>query len=682
MKKFSMFLVLGGALFALASCDDASPRSGDVIHLNDVIDDTGPTTCQVDCDCPQGQVCASDGTCKAVLDPIYCCDKAGCPQGERCVSRSGAVSICAACVVDCDCPQGQACALSQCVEMQSPVFCCAKPGCPANQTCSDLEGLPGTCPRECQIDCDCPQGEMCSVSGICVQGVDPVYCCDKPACPIGEACTNIAGATDTCRECRNDCECAQGSFCSSSGLCMRGVDPVYCCSKEGCPGGEPCVTPGGQNSFCEGGCGNGVIDDGELCDGNCPTDCHSDVACITGTLTGSAATCDAKCEWTYITRCVNDDGCCPADCTAANDNDCPATCGNGQLDPGETCDGDCPTVCNDNDPCTENLLIGAADNCTAECVFRPITQCQHGDGCCPTHCDYTNDNDCSSPSGLIGSACRNDNDCLGNLCLAGWSPSGYCSKDCYNNADCGAGAHCAFNSTGAGICLKSCDANPECRAPEYGCYNRDGDANNYQECGPLGIGTKMIGDPCNFITECPGGQRALCLWETLGYRHGYCSMTCRNNAECLPGSHCGNMVNGVGNCVRDCATQAACRADGYLCFDADKDNLLECAPAATGTGAVGAACRGDWECAGGVDGFCARDSNMPGGYCSQHCLPFLGPNCPDGSHCTSAGFSRASLGLACVDTCTATSQCRVSEGYICTDAISEYLIAMNECWPQ
>ncbi|HEX2660281.1 MAG TPA: hypothetical protein VHU40_18490, partial [Polyangia bacterium] len=40
------------------------------------------------------------------------------------------------------------------------------------------------------------------------------------------------------------------------------------------------------------------------------------------------------------------DGCCPAACTAASDMDC-AGCGNGKLDPGETCDprDTCPAAC-------------------------------------------------------------------------------------------------------------------------------------------------------------------------------------------------------------------------------------------------------------------------------------------------------------------------------------------------
>ncbi len=97
---------------------------------------------------------------------------------------------------------------------------------------------------------------------------------------------------------------------------------------------------------------------------------------------------------------------CPIGKTCLLDSDCdsglclsgvcavPQNCGNGDIDEGETCDGDCPTSCDDEDPCTDDLLTGSAANCTAECFFPPITACDSGDGCCPAGCDADNDTDC------------------------------------------------------------------------------------------------------------------------------------------------------------------------------------------------------------------------------------------------------------------------------------------------
>lgn len=77
-------------------------------------------------------------------------------------------------------------------------------------------------------------------------------------------------------------------------------------------------------------------------------------------------------------------------------------CGNGKLDDGETCDGDCPTFCVDPDRCTSDVLSGSADTCDAECSFKPIVICRAGDGCCPDGCAKSNDTDCQPDVMVIG----------------------------------------------------------------------------------------------------------------------------------------------------------------------------------------------------------------------------------------------------------------------------------------
>lgn len=71
-------------------------------------------------------------------------------------------------------------------------------------------------------------------------------------------------------------------------------------------------------------------------------------------------------------------------------------CGNGEVDPGETCDGNCPESCEKGDVCTTVELKGSAANCTAYCFYEAITECIDGDGCCPDGCDLSNDNDCGA----------------------------------------------------------------------------------------------------------------------------------------------------------------------------------------------------------------------------------------------------------------------------------------------
>jgi hypothetical protein len=85
-------------------------------------------------------------------------------------------------------------------------------------------------------------------------------------------------------------------------------------------------------------------------------------------------------------------------------------CGNGALDEGESCDGDCPVECIDPDLCTQNERSGAAETCDVACSFKPRVTCVKNDGCCPAGCHEGIDNDCSmhvlvvaaDPNGIPG----------------------------------------------------------------------------------------------------------------------------------------------------------------------------------------------------------------------------------------------------------------------------------------
>jgi len=86
-----------------------------------------------------------------------------------------------------------------------------------------------------------------------------------------------------------------------------------------------------------------------------------------------------------------------------------ASCGNGVVDVGESCDGaDCPTACAVNeDACHPVSLQGSAASCTALCVQTDITACGGAgvsDGCCPMGCTAANDLDCAHAADLEGDA--------------------------------------------------------------------------------------------------------------------------------------------------------------------------------------------------------------------------------------------------------------------------------------
>ena len=136
-------------------------------------------------------------------------------------------------------------------------------------------------------------------------------------------------------------------------------------------------------------CGNHTAESGETCDG---TDLNGeDCASLgQGFLDGTLA-CAPDCQGWDTAGCTHRVG-----------------CGNGVIDPGETCDppSSCPTWCDNDDLCTADSLEGEALSCDATCIHSPITICANGDGCCPDGCTYAEDSDCSAPPSKKGCGCR------------------------------------------------------------------------------------------------------------------------------------------------------------------------------------------------------------------------------------------------------------------------------------
>jgi hypothetical protein len=229
-------------------------------------------------------------------------------------------------------------------------------------------------------------------------------------------------------------------------------------------------------------CGNSVVDRGERCDvaiavgkgGACPEGCSGREGCVQRVLVGTQ--CSARCMEVRITRAIPDDGCCPSEATAVQDNDCASSCGNGVVERGERCDP--PETCATKDdcvsaePCQHAKYVGDPKQCTAACELSPIQACVAGDKCCPAGCNGEKDGDCRNAA----SSC--DGGCVTPAGQGGTTPND-AGIDCQTDAE----TECA-----------ACECT-ECADELSACLKTPGDG-NAEKCEAL--------SRCSAAAECTG----------------------------------------------------------------------------------------------------------------------------------------------------------------------------------
>ena len=402
------------------------------------------STHATDTDCPSA---CGDG----VVEPGETCDKAAggaaacpvtCPSSPSpCLQMNmvGSADDCSArCVptalLACS-AEHDACCPAGCTAATDP-DCSATCGdgvVQADELCDTAigAGLPGACPTVCSDGDPCTTDLLLSAgtcSATCVHLRVTDFVAGDACCPPGADftvdpdCAPICGDGVVERPVESCDYAAAGSCptsCPAAGSCtavvLRG-SPASCTAScvstpiVDCVSGDQCCPPGctaATDSDCPAVCGDGVVESSEQCDraitagqpGACPSTCDDDDACTVDLAAGSVAGCTRACWHEPITACRDNDGCCPAGCSAATDSDCNPSCGDGRVGAGETCDppSTCPTTCpDDGDPCTTEQLTGDPAHCSALCRHIPITACSgaRSDACCPTGCTSANDSDC------------------------------------------------------------------------------------------------------------------------------------------------------------------------------------------------------------------------------------------------------------------------------------------------
>lgn len=352
---------------------------------------------------------------------------------------------------------------------------------------------------------------------------------------------------------------------------------VATCGDDGCGGScgscdapETCV----EGICTSGTCGNGTLDDDETCDDSagvpCPTEsgCEPLGACFGVTYSGSPSSCDAVCETSQIEQCIDGDGCCPIICNPGNDRDCaPDECGNGQLDPGETCDEpefECITEadCQPADSCEVATLIGYDFACSLICQRTTINSCgMTSDGCCAPGCTYLTDADCPAP------VCGNGVVETGEICDTGISDAeNACPSDCNDNRACTtdllSGSECTAYCTYA--TQINCIDDDGCCPPT--CTTVDDN-----DCANVTCGDGVIDGDEGCDNAIPAGAPGACPISDLD---------CDDGDPCTVDTMQGDALDCSARCVN---TPMAC-ADGdgccpYTCTasnDAECGELLAC----------------------------------------------------------------------------------------------------------
>lgn len=310
---------------------------------------------------------------------------------------------------------------------------------------------------------------------------------------------------------------------------------IACSPTQECPPNFACGFDGQCYVASTFACDNGIVDPGESCDPMvlCPDSCNDGNACTKDALLGAAESCDVTCKYAVIVNCADGDGCCPANCGPGNDSDCSQTCGDGELDTGETCDPQtsCPEECADGAACTLDVLTGSAGNCNVSCTFEPISDCLGGDGCCPAGCGPGTDDDCSD-------TCGNNKIDPGETC----DPPSSCPRNCDDSIDCTLDTLIGSPDACTSECLNQpiaqCSNNDNC-CPN-GC-NIEIDNDCSSSCGDDVIDPDE-GETCDPPDTCPTScdDDDVCTTDDLTGSADSCSSECshRTITECVSGDLC------------------------------------------------------------------------------------------------------------------------------------------------
>jgi hypothetical protein len=464
----------------------------------------------------------------------------------------------------------------------------------------------GVCSQLCSEEC--PPGWACKQVG--ASDPDLIFVCVsahsnlcKP-CAMTADCKAAGGAEDVCvaygaegsfcgGTCAADDDCPWGFSCLTT-VTVDGIDTLQCVADAGeCP----CTGKSVELSLwtpCESTNDFGICGGKRVCTIDGLTDCDAAVAALEG-------------------------------CNGLDD-DC-----DGDLDEPFEVAGDYVNLCNDENPCTDDLCTGETG---CENIGLDEASCDDGEPC--TAADHCETGTC------IGSPveCEDNNPCTDDIC----TPTGGCehlanSLKCDDKDPCTVADECEAGGCGGTAVACDCQDNSDCGALE------DGDLCN----GTLFCDFEQLPYKCavklDSIVECPAptGIGAPCLAAACEALSGECSLEPANDgALCDDGDECTvKDLCSAGLCVS--GNEANCN-DGNLCTDDSCDPGSGClhsdneSPCSDGDVCTQSDLCSEGECIGGAALFCDDSNVCTADTCSPDTGCIYAPaegDCSDGNACTS-----------------------------------------------
>lgn len=330
----------------------------------------------------------------------------------------------------------------------------------------------------CNSDADCAGDQRCPyVGGYCVAKDSCEFGCD-----VGQHCENSRCVTDDCAP------ATEGSDCNGF-RCAFGVCDTFCASASDCAINFHCDTgsclpgaprPNGSACTTDGECSTQkccVTQMGKSCADRCPAapnetcttgpDCVSGNCCRIpqGMLVCSTVPCSEVPECLKNLDCDLYQVCMNQKCVTP-----PEPKGTGEACAAST---ECESA-----SCVAGFCRGTAkqgDSCTLD------VDCEGGRICCESTSDFFDDKTCGELNrgcpGSIGAVCDYDSDCLSDNCIADFT--GFCSKSCTTNAECGTSPWgvpnaCETNGLGQKICFPGCTTSFQCQSEldtDFDCYD-------------------------------------------------------------------------------------------------------------------------------------------------------------------------------------------------------------------